>query len=87
MRFGVYQDMYGACDNIISFHFMGCVCCARLQAFLMLVLSLEYVKSKGCYWTLEQPHSSLLPLYGPFKDWKGVCFDFNATATYTFMLP
>ena len=36
-------------------------CCLRL-------FRLETAHKRGCYWTIEQPRSSLMAAYGPFKD-------------------
>ena len=45
-----------------------------LICFVVNYLRLEYTTKKGAFWILEQPASSLLPLYGPlevgFIDWK-----------------
>ena len=49
-------------------YFCHCRICTFLSSLDVGHLRLEYLRAKGVHWCIEQPSSSLLPLYGPLEE-------------------
>ena len=55
-------------DGVPIPHFLCLHPCYAVISCCLKLFRLETAFKRGCFWTIEQPRSSLLAMYAPFKD-------------------
>ena len=61
---------FGLFWHLLLFHVAHCMFSVLiwLEKIVLMIVQAGAGPKKGAYWTIEQPSSSLLPFYGPFKE-------------------